>query len=193
MSHLPDSRIPRNKSDFYKLFERGVFGNRSLTWPTLADWQQSGYQGTIAIRTKGVGTRCDYHIRPEDVVARYEDFLAQGYAPEQCHFSQMAVDSTIVAQGEVLRSYRGLELTYSREQVPMRQALAKSTETAVGLQADLLLRRFCCERGYAWITELLEEWPTEVNQCSPVIEWSAYSVPLGTLGWRTVIWELRGY
>ncbi len=185
--------IPRNKLAFYKLFTNGVFGNQTLTWTTLEDYLRSGYRGTIAIRTKGVGTRCDYHIPFGQVEARYQDFLQAGYAREAINFSQMANDADIVAQGEVMRTTSGLALTYSREQLPMRQALAKSTLTSEGLKAQQLLKTFCCERGYDWIMELLEVWDAGTQQLSPVIEWSAYSKPLGTLGWNTVVWELRGY
>lgn len=162
-------------------------------WQTLESFVASGYQGNVAIRTKGVGTRCDYHIPAQKLPSRYAEFVRQGWKPEQLNISAMMPDDKIVLQGEACRNLRGMDVVYSTEQLPMRSALAKSRRYASGIVASELLRTVMDPSSFDWLIELLDTYHLD-SAMSSVVEFSVYSICLGDIDNRnTLFWEVRNY
>ena len=42
----------RNKREFYLLYDRGLFGNKPLTWNSYEEIVESGWKGNVCIRGK---------------------------------------------------------------------------------------------------------------------------------------------
>lgn len=184
---------PKNKREFYALFGRGAFGNKGLMWNSLEAFRQSGYSAPVAIRTGGVGTRCDYHIPAKELPKRYREFLEAGWKPNQLNISAMMPDEKIVMQGEVCRNVRGLDLWYSEVKRPMRVALAEGGKRLFGLQATALLKSRMDADSFEWLNELLDTYHKDSGMSS-VVEFSVYSIPVGELqGRNTIFWEVRNY
>ncbi len=184
---------PKSKRAFYELFDRGVTGNKGLNWLSVEEAVASGYSGLMAIRTKGVGTRCDYNIPACDIITKYHSFLADGFTPEQLNFSAMMPDEKIVLQGEVMRTARvGLALRYSRAKHGMRAAFKEDERRATGLAAKLLIQQAMDAESWDWLNYLLDYYVID-HEHSGIVEFSCYSIPVGHLQWNTVIWEIRGY
>lgn len=177
----------KTKQNFYERFQRGEFGNSGINWPTLSDWRSSGYKGKVAIRTKGVGTRCDYNIPYNEIESRYWDFR-KNYDATELNISAMQPDEYLILQGEVTRSFRGLYLFGSTvKSMPMRLALRHHGFERCGLVVDLMLRKACDATSYDWLMTLLDEYENHV------IEFSALEIPWGSLNLNTLIWEVRQY
>ena len=175
------------KRDFYRRFSRGEFGNTGMNWPTLSEWRGSGYNGDIGIRTKGVGTRCDYNVPHAEVESRYWDFR-RTYAETDINLSAMMPGQYMKVQGELCRTFRGLEFFGSTvKNLPMRPALRNHGFYLEGLQVELLIRWACDATSYDWLKGLLDDYPDHT------IEFSALEIPWGTLNLNTVIWEVRKY
>lgn len=176
----------RTKQEFYRHFQAGRFGNHGPMWNTIDEWDQSGYPGLIAIRSKVPRGRCIYDIPRERVRAVYAD-MRQQYQPNQLHFSAMAPDDRLTLQGEVGLTPRGVELHYSR--VPglnMRVAMSRSLNFARGLTAVAMLRHFMDAGSYDWLQSLFIDFP------GAVVEFTSYEIPWGVVrGANTVFWECR--
>lgn len=180
-------QTPLTKSDFYRRFYEGEFGNRNLNWDSLTDWQKSEYADPVAIRTKKVGSRCDYHIAQAEVASRYESFLATGHKPSDLNISAMMLDEQIICQGEVTL-LPDTHLLYSRAKKPMREAL-KESQVATGLSAIMILTQVMDVESLTWLYHLLRDY-----QPTPVVEFSSYSRYVGTTPRRnTIFWEVRAY
>ena len=157
-------------------------------WDTYDQWWFSNYPGRIAIRTKVRGGRCDYLIPKKDVASRYQSFISDGYHPSQIHFSAQCPEEDKIIQGEVQRGTRGLELTYSRSVLPMRDALRTDPHHATGMRARILLQSAMCSQSFDWLHELLDRFENHV------VEFTTLRYPWGVLpGFNTVFWEVRNY
>lgn len=51
----------------------------------------------------------------------------------------------------------------------------------------MIMRHCACDRGRQVIEDLMNEYPDHV------IEFTCMTKPYGTLGWKTVVWEVRNY
>jgi hypothetical protein len=181
-------RLKVAKSLFVDGYQAGRFGNRAPTWNTINELADSSYSGLVHIRNRVAGGPTWYDV-PADKVARvYCEVTQQGLLrPADAYFSGMAPTALTTIQGEVRRSERGLDLTYSRVAKPMRQSLLEGSRSACGLIAQELLRYYMDAPSYDWLNELLTEYPESV------VEFSCYGTRWGTLGLNTVFWEVRNY
>jgi len=186
---------PLKKPEFYRRFQKGEFGNRGVMWGSVKEARQSGFRGEFGIRTKGVGTRCDYNVPNDELESRIADFHQQGYTDDKINISAMMPDDKLHIQGEVQRQVAGLYLRYSTVKLPMRKALVEEEIHAHGLKANFILQQYCDPASYEWIIYLVDTYHIDVH-CSSVVEFSIYSCPIGTLaeyGMNTLIWEVRNY
>lgn len=172
-------RIP-NKRRFFRLWQQGLLGNRPRTWPDAATLERSGYRGTVTLRSAPGAHGTARHNVPVEEALRT--------APPGTSFNEPVPDHLLVLQGEVMRSTRGLELTYSTERgTPMREAMRRS-QKATGATALVLLRRHLWPSSLEDLYELLDLYP------DAVIEFSAFEVHVGDQPHRnTLIWEVRNY
>lgn len=188
------------KRDFVQRFNRGEFGNRTLTWDRIGDVSAALQAGTIAetdlihIRNRIAGGRTWYNV-----VAKYLDdvyrteVLASGLQPSQVYFAQMAPTARTLIQGEIQQadvndSRHGLELLYSPVKKPMRDALAESSCFVTGIIAKEILRHYLDPTSYDWMNVLLERYPGHV------LEFSTFDCCFGTVPrCNTIWWEVRRY
>ena len=176
----------KTKTNFYRRFYAGEFGNHGPMWSTLDKWRESGYNKPIAIRALIPGGRCDYNIPATEVQRRTDDFHRTGW--KDLNWSAMAPTERTALQGEATRSPRGLDMFVSVERLPMRDALRAGGFRVHGLRANLLLARHLDPVSLDWIKHLLDEYPDHS------IEFSTFEVPWGVIPHRnTVIWEVRLY
>jgi hypothetical protein len=170
-----------NKATYYRLWRAGVLGNRPKTWATADDLRASGYAQPIVMRSTQVGWKTLYGISVEEALR-----LAPGV--QGATFNELLPDAEIVLQGEVMRTWRGLELTYSFAPYPMKIALAKAPCYAVGLVAKLLLDTWLWPASRDDVDAFLDLYDGHA------IEFTAYGIAVGDQPHRnTLIWEVRRY
>lgn len=172
-----------SKPDFVRRYRAGEFGNASLTWPTVANYLSSSYNGLVHLRNRVKGGSTYYNQTREQVNSRY-------YGPdEDWYVSAMAPHDLNLLQGEVMRGVWGLELYCSPVVgLPMRDALRELSFSLRGLSAQQILRSKMDELSWQWLEYLLEEYPDHV------VEFSCFAKCWGTVpGFNTVFWEVRKY
>jgi hypothetical protein len=181
------SIIP-NKEASYKLFEAGRFGNKPQTWPSLDELIASGFNGLVALRYKEPGSRfCRIGMTLQQLIQQRETWISEGADPKKFTFIDGSLENIRQFQGEIQRSERYYDLTYTLEDGPMRVALAKQTLHATGLKAYGLMKKYMDPADFDWMQELFDEWPTAV------IEFTCFQKTSGSCRRRAHIWEVRDY
>jgi len=124
-----------------------------------------------------------------DLEAQLSRLEAEGWPRDGFCIGQIVnVEHHITLQGEVMRSIRHYEMTYSHVQKPMRQAFREQTLSAHGMMALALLQTYCDPGTLDDFQELWDEYP------DAIIEFTAYQITHGSTKKRnTVIWEMRDY
>lgn len=178
------------KTDFVRRYKAGEFGNASPTWDSYGEWAQAkgwNYGDFFHVRNRVAGGLTWYNVPWEKLL--YVWSVARDKCGERnLYISAMAPTEKTVIQGEVCRAPWMYELTYTRVQKPMRDALRDSTRRARGLEALFLLQENLCQRSYDWLQYLLDTYEDHV------VEFSTYSISWGTVpGYNTVFWEVRNY
>ena len=187
---MDSSRIVSNKADFYRLYSRGAFGNRALSWDSYNELVKSSWRGKVCIRSK-VGMKrgkVRYNIPFKGVRDMIGWFGRKGVAESELSFNQSMPDEVLILQGEVMHGLRGFDLTYTTIKRPMNLALSEEEFYAKGLMAKLILQNALWSTSYNDLTELLELYQDSI------VEFSTYDIAVGDLPHRnTVIWEVRNY
>jgi len=185
--------VLKRKSDMYKLYEQGAFGNKLRTWPTTDDLLASDYSGSVTLRYKGKaggGGWCAYDLALDQVTPTIEQWVSEGADPKLITANESAPDERLVVQGDVGRNPAGgggLVFRYSRDRVKMRTAMETATH-AYGAEAVVLLDSYLSPDSLADVKELLELFP------DAIVEFSAYEMNVGDKpGRNAVIWEVRNY
>lgn len=172
----------KSKRDFVKRYQRGEFGNAAPTWPTveafLKDYGTHQGRGLFHLRNSYPGGKTFYCKTYEEIV---QTTLVGCY-----YVSSMAPSDQTLIQGEVRRTFNGLEFFCSTVKAPMRPALRSDGALLVGLKAKIALEANLNPVSYDWLLHLLDRYPDHI------VELSAYSTLWGTLpGYNTVFWEVR--
>lgn len=179
-----------NKADFYKLYSRGAFGNRALSWDSYNELVESSWRGEVCIRSK-VGMergKVKYNVPFKGIRDMIGWFERMGVAGSELSFNQSMPDKALILQGEVMYGLRGFDLTYTTIKQPMNLALSKKELYTSGLMAKLILQNALWSTSYNDLTELLELYQDSI------VEFSTYDIAVGNLPHRnTVIWEVRNY
>jgi len=184
-----------SKAESVRLYESGFFGNKGLTWQTLADYYCSGYAGAVVLRYRdpvGGGGPCFYDLHgPEMVRKAVKVAKRRGYDEKHIWINAQMPDHAIVAQGEywVAETYSlAPDLFYcSDEKHQMRVALQTCSKHVSQVVADDVFRRHMTPAGWANFKWLREAFPGHV------LEISLYNEPVGLLRWNSVVWEVRSY
>lgn len=172
----------RNKKQFYRLWRQGLLGNRPRTWKDAAELERSGYQGKVTVRSsKLTDWKTLYRVSVSEA-------LILGRAELHLTFNESMPDEVLTLQGEVMRSHRELELTYSTQPgLAMKEAMKESTKVS-GVVALGILHHFLRPASQEELWELLDRYPDHV------VEFSAYDRAVGELPHRNaVVWEVRSY
>ena len=107
-----------SKGECYDLYDKGLFGNRALSWDSYEELLESGWRDGVCIRGKGNGIpRIDarYNIPYEQVGHEVDKLVKKGYPQAILRFNQSMPDSFLSIQGEVIDYATGLELTYTTD------------------------------------------------------------------------------
>lgn len=185
------SKCIRNKNQFVSQFQRGVFGNATPTWDSVALWYEDNHwdrTGLYHLRNRIPGGQTWYGLSFSTLNKLAVEDGGQWCHASNWYVSQMAPMHDVLLQGEVSRTAAGLSLRYTRQPLPMRDAFAKSEEQAYGLRARSMLQAAMDPGSYDWMETLLEEYPNHI------LEFSSFKYPWGTLralGYATVWWEVR--
>lgn len=167
------------KADFVRRYKAGEFGNHAPTWNTVKELEESGYKGEVHLRNRVAGGATFYNLSVRMAVhlwkGKERGYYCSGMAPHQYN----------LVQGELQDG----NITFTTEVgLPMREALAKRTQHARGIIANILLQQFMCPNSWEWLQVLLYRYPGHV------IEFSTFSRNWGTLpNYNTVFWEIRLY
>lgn len=173
----------RSKQEFLYRYLQGEFGNRTETWLTQDEFLGVEYDGLVCLRSRQIGGDCHYDLTPEDALRIWNSLLKGGY-----YLSAKAPDDKLTFQGEVVQSAKSLNLLFSTVKLPMREALASSSENVNGAVAQLMLEYYLNPKSMDWLNHLLVEYPLHA------IEFSCYSCYIGNLrGFNTLFWEVRHY
>jgi len=178
------------KADFERRYRLGEFGNHSPTWESFDEfWASRPWPNRLYhLRNRVIGGATYYNVPGYIVGSMFQRAVEEGVNPKDIYVSEMAPTDRTTFQGEVMRGVWGLELTYTHEKLPMRDALKLSTRTARGIIGVCLLRQFMCPNSYDWLQVLLDRYPDHV------VEFSCYDTNWGTLpNFNTVFWEVRKY
>lgn len=173
------------KQKMYDLYQRGLFGNKPLTWFSLFSCLNSGYTGEISARCVEVSnpTRL-YHIPIENLVSTLATYNRD---PNSLVYSEAPPDQKRTIQGEITINEFGLYLRYTTAPHPMRIAFDHEDLVATGLSAKLLLQKNLTPTDYDWLLELLHIYD------GAIIEFSTFSIPVGVLKTNMLVWEVRHY
>lgn len=180
-----------SKADYYRRAETLEFGNKLRVWPNFWEWFNSGYVGGIRFRSRNRGSAA-FTMGPPiphgKVIDAYNDLLwNHGYDAAELLFCEPSPEDRNVIQGEVCRSDRGLELSWSTEPgITNREAMTRANYST-GLAAKMILEAKLDPADFECLMELLDEYPDHV------VEFSAFSAELGVLRRRMVVWEVRKY
>jgi hypothetical protein len=179
----------KSKETNYRLLEKGAFGNRLRMWSSLDELIKSDYCGTVSMRYKGDvgGGFVAYEVPILKASSVQQEWIGKGAEQRRIVFNESAPDDKLLIQGELMQGIGGLNLTYSLQQMKMREAL-KNADSAKGLKAKLILEYFLNPCSYDDMNSLFEQFPDHA------VEFSTYSMNLGSIPHRnTVIWEVRYY
>lgn len=168
------------KADTIEALRRGLFGNAPRQWDTPAEVERDVGQLPIVVRPRNAGGRCWY-----DVGIR--EWAALGHDPRGYYFNEPSDPRTVTLNAEITRRFGEVQMTYATTPQHMRPALRDAPQHASGLRALSIMRELACDQGRVVIEELMDLYPDHV------VEFTCFSSPYGTLGWRTVVWEVRSY
>lgn len=180
-----------SKRENNRLLMAGAFGNTIPDWLSIDDVARSGFRGQVALRSFTPGFKTVYFVDQSDLTRVLAD-AQHRYPGQQFYWSGMTSDDHMTLQGEFVDgmsrgSFVHRNLTYSTVKKPMKVAFGERTQYAHGAAAELILRTAMDTPSHEWFMALRERYP------DAAIEFSCWCVPLGTLGWNTVFWEVRDY
>jgi hypothetical protein len=183
-----------SKAEFFRLSQNFEFGNRLRQW----NWQEflsllnnGGAPPAVSVRNTGVPGQMKmqrYRMPPCEAYEHCQGLIRAGYAVDSLLLDESAPDDCVTLQCEVMNSSRFIELRYALNAhgMGMRQAYEIMSH-AWGSRALTILRRHLDASSQDNLFRILEEYG---DSC---VELSAYSIPVGVLGWNTIFWEVRNF
>ena len=176
------------KAEFFRLWEAGVLGNKLRTWRDPQAAQSSGVP-LVGFRQVGIAGGGAFEMTPNDqilaVASRWQSLERPFIVCEA------APDHLGTIQGEVCRTYRGLEgyLAFITNGQRMRDSMREGALRPVrGVQVLDLLARYMDPSSRDDVDALLDLYP------DATIEFTCYRQDVGCLPARnTIFWEVRDY
>lgn len=197
-------KVIRTKAQMYELLQRGQFGNIAPQWNSLDDAidgaKAFGKDAQVSLRSREITNPLKmYHVPVHELrqrVAALPQYQTQGGIV----YSLAPPDQFRTIQGEVSYTTKGFTFDYTTVGLPMRLAFL---EERIGLTGTAALMKFRAAVPPADVDRILEilatygpdlSDPFAYPRIDTVIEFSAFSVPFGTVpGSRVLIWEVRNY
>jgi len=177
-----------SKTIFNRLWNEGVFGNRPISWPTIAAVIESGYAGRVALRYKGPGGGGPFvsGLLISDLPRAVHDLMAQGYSESDFYPYEDTPTDELCINGEV-RQYGELCLLYSTVPKRMRESFKEGQKWATGVMARIVLAELLEPEDREHLYGLLDAYPKHT------VEFTGYCTRVGVLQRRMIIWEVRSY
>jgi len=173
-----------SKREFLAAWSEGRLGNRPRMWRT---WQEAEQSGAPQVGFRELGVPSGKH----EVVPRGEiKATAERWSNRPYFVDEAAPDHAAVLQGEICRTFRGLEgFLGIRTGRRMRDSIAQGLLLPrTPLQTTLLIREFADPSSCDDIYTLLEMYP------DATVEFTCYAFNVGIISGRnTLIWEVRDY
>jgi hypothetical protein len=187
-----------SKQQFFLLWEAGVLGNRTRLWRDPQEAHFWGMQQKLGIlkpeigfrelrKTGTAGAGAWEKVPWHRVLETAERWKAEG---RQFIMDDGAPDDKRTLQGEVCRTYRGLEgFLEVGGKLPMRPAMAAGLMHHYSYAATkALLDRYMDPSSRDDLDALLELYP------DAAVEFSSFTVNVGIFpGRNTIFWETRNY
>lgn len=183
--------VVASKTDYYRRFIAGEFGNRPHMWTSLqACLDDPLARPAVGIRYKERADRrfTSTNIPIDQLASTVQDFIRRGADPDKLVYSSQLPDGSQTLQGELIRTHQSWQLLYSLCPEPMYIALVKDPRHAAGASALAILQQYMPNRDYEWLMFLADSYPDSV------IEFSVFSCYVGCeSGFKTIFWEVRNY
>ena len=179
----------RQSTDGYK---NGLFGNHLRQWDKPKDVPLDVPEVMIRWRGKGSGGPAVPTTRAkliDDWIVVALQYGLQGN-DDALYVSERCPDHKLTFQGEFMDApeFGGYYGHFSREKTYQRAALKLPTAFhEVGHRAKLLCRSYMDHDSYDNLLTLLDTYPMHV------VEFSCFSVRLGSLRRNTIFWEVRKF
>lgn len=178
-----------NKRENMRRFIAGEYGNTIRTWLSLDDFYRSGFDRQVVLRSYRPGSPfCTFFVEPSDLPALVAGYVARGADRSEFYVNEQMPDAAAAFHAELYRSEEYLTARYAYLPGPQRPAFAApGVKHVSGLAALLELEHRLDAPSMDNLRRLWDEYPDHV------IELSAWNVAVGTLGWRSVVWEVRAF
>lgn len=185
-------RAPDNKTDMYDRLSAGEFGNHLRHWKSVAAAKADGYRGLLGMRTslKNGPWRLE-NMTFDEAVQLERDLRAQG--AYFVAFMEEVPNEDRLFNGELRYGPGFAELKYGEGAKHMREHMASPLYVYGHTRVYQKLRDVCGADEALWLQLLCERYDGQDASCSATVEFSVFSRPCGTMGWRTLIWEVRSY
>lgn len=179
-----------SKSQMFRLYEAGEFGNKLRSWKGVDAYLASGFTGMVGMRYRGgePGKWCAYNLPRTKIPGLARKWCQEGAEVNRIIVSEAAPDHRLYMQGEFCAdNAMGYYLFYSTAPLPMREAL-KTGRHCYGPSALMVAISRMTPASEDEFRALLERFP------SAVIEFSVYHHCLGSSPrCNTLFWEVRNY
>jgi hypothetical protein len=177
-----------SKREFFRLWEAGVLGNRTMLWRDIDDAMASGCP-LIGFREMGRAGGGAWALVGRDDAR--DMAMVWKKAGRQFIMDNSVPNERSVLQGEVCRTFCGLEsyLAIGRALPPMRISMREGRHQHFGyVQTTALLTHFMDPSSRDDLDALLELYP------EATVEFTTFDVNVGHLpGRNTIFWETRNY
>ncbi|PNX52096.1 MAG: hypothetical protein BV456_00695 [Thermoplasmata archaeon M8B2D] len=188
----------KTKKEYYENTFNFRCGNHLKCWKTIKDLFDDKYDGFVSARnTKLNGNvipkkKRIYYAKKENLIKIISGF---GYNINDYIFFEGPLDKERTLQGEITYTDK-LYLHYTFSKVPLGIALNSvkyKKFNATNLSAKLILKKYCDEKSYDTILDLLDYYTDITNTLVPVIEFTCFNKSVGVFSTNTIIWEVRNY
>lgn len=178
----------RSKAEFFRLWSTGMLGYKLRTWNSLAEFQaERNRPPVVGLRQVGAAGGGAFWVGPaSQAFTTAEDWSSIGRRYVIC---EAAPDEKGTLQGEVCRTFRGLEglLGYSRG-LRMREALARGLLVPRSpVEIQVLLHSYMSAPSRDDLDALLDLYP------DATVEFTCYGDHNFDRGRNTIFWEVRNY
>lgn len=178
----------RTKRDGIARWKAGEFGNRLQMWDSFEEFKASGFTGIAGYRSRIPDQkRCQTHMTVDEIEVALKQEVATGASWDEFYIGESPDDNKLLVQGEFFYSLDGPTLFFNTTPgINMRTAL-KTAQHVTGVRAIGILRHFLDGSSFDDMMDLTNLYP------EAVVEFAAYSIPLGSCHRNTIVWEVRNF
>lgn len=180
-------KVLTSKTKSAALYEQGLFGNKPITWANVDQFIALGNRpGTYSLRYRSGGHEAfrRYELRSDEIPGAVLEIERAGGLRDRISVNESMPDHTLLLQGDTTIDHQSWYLFGSTEQTKMAIALKRARQYH-GSAALCRLKTCLDTPSFNQLEYLLDAYPDHI------IEFSAYAIPVGVLGYNTVFWDVR--